>query len=96
MARYCKLIMITGANNNKYYEMFEENGQIKVKYGRVESTATTIYKPLSQWNAIVKEKEKKGYKNVTDLVSVKEDTSSVVIQEEPTVEEIKNKFKLLK
>ena len=91
MAKYCKLIMISSDNNNKFYEMLEENGQIKVNYGRVEVTSTTIYKPLQQWNSIVREKEKKGYKNVTDLVSVKEEIKPKAVVEQKT-EEIKDVY----
>ncbi len=90
MGKYCKLIMISSENNNKFYEMLEENGQITVKYGRVESTSVTIYKPLYQWDSIVWEKEKKGYKNVTDLVSVKEEIKSKVVEEK--TEQIKDVY----
>lgn len=82
--------MISSENNNKFYEMLEENGQIKVNYGRVESTSTTIYKPLYQWDSIVREKEKKGYRNVTDLVSVKEEIKPAVVEEK--TEQIKDVY----
>ena len=65
--------MITEDNNNKFYEMQEREGDIEVKYGRVDSTSTTIYKPTSQWNSLIKSKLKKGYKDVTDLVAVIKD-----------------------
>jgi poly [ADP-ribose] polymerase len=63
--------MVTEANNNKYYSMTEKNGVIEIEYGRVDSTSTKLTKPLSQWNSIYKEKTKKGYKDVTDLVTEK-------------------------
>ena len=65
--------MITEDNHNKFYEMQEREGDIEVKYGRVDSTSTTIYKPTSQWNFLIKSKLKKGYKDVTDLVAVIKD-----------------------
>jgi len=68
--RYCKLIMITDDNHNKYYEMQETSENIQVKYGRVDSSCITITKPISQWNSLIKSKLKKGYKDVTDLVAI--------------------------
>lgn len=68
---YKKLIMVTGDNNNKFYEMIWEGGtSFTVKYGRVESTSTTISYPYSQWNRKYNEKVKKGYTDVTDYVTV--------------------------
>lgn len=71
MSKYCKLVMVTEANNNKFYIMEEKSGVIHIEYGRVDSTSTKLTKPLSQWNSIYKEKTKKGYKDVTDLVTEK-------------------------
>ena len=68
--RYCKLIMITTENNNKFYEMTEANGEIQVKYGRVDSSSVSVTYPLYKWDSLKASKEKKGYKDVTDLVSV--------------------------
>ena len=68
---YKKLIMVTGDNNNKFYEMIWEGGStFTVNYGRVEATSTSISYPYSQWNKKYNEKLKKGYKDVTDYVSV--------------------------
>lgn len=61
------LIMVTGANNNKYYNLFPEGDQFKVEYGRVDATKTTRYYPMSKWNAQISSKLKKGYQDVTDL-----------------------------
>lgn len=71
MGKFCKLVMVTENNNNKYYSMTEKNGVIEIEYGRVDSTSTKLTKPISQWNSIYKEKTKKGYKDVTDLVTEK-------------------------
>lgn len=69
---YVKLIMVTPDNNNKYYEMtWNGGGTFSVKYGRVESTAQTASYPYSKWSSKYNEKIRKGYKDVTDLVSVK-------------------------
>lgn len=73
MSKYCKLVMVAdngNQGNNKFYEMIEENGQIKVTYGRIESSSTTIKKPLRDWDKIIRSKKKKGYKDVTHLVGV--------------------------
>ena len=69
--RYCKLLMVTKDNNNKYYEMICEDGKsITINYGRVELTKTTYTKPINEWESIYKSKTKKGYSDVTHLVSV--------------------------
>lgn len=61
------LIMVTTANNNKYYNLFPEGDQFRVEYGRVDATKTTRTYPMSKWNAQISSKLKKGYQNVTDL-----------------------------
>ena len=61
------LIMVTTANNNKYYNLFPEGNQFRVEYGRVDATKTTAYYPMSKWDSQIKSKLKKGYQDVTDL-----------------------------
>jgi poly [ADP-ribose] polymerase len=62
--------MVTANNNNKFYDMIEEGGQIIAKYGRVGQTpATHTYAP-HKWDSIIKSKLKKGYKDVTNLRTV--------------------------
>lgn len=61
------LIMVTTANNNKYYNLFPEGDRFKVEYGRVDATKTTAYYPMSKWNSQISSKIKKGYQDVTDL-----------------------------
>lgn len=69
--QYAKLIMVTPDNNNKFYEMKWDGGSnFTATYGRVESTSTTVNYPYSKWNQKYNEKVNKGYKDVTDLVSV--------------------------
>jgi poly [ADP-ribose] polymerase len=61
------LIMVTTANNNKYYNLFPEGDRFRVEYGRVDATKTTTYYPMSKWNTQISSKLKKGYQDVTDL-----------------------------
>jgi poly [ADP-ribose] polymerase 2/3/4 len=71
-AKYAKLVMVTPDNNNKYYEMTWDgsSSNFTVKYGRVESTAVNGSYPISKWDSKHREKVNKGYKDVTDLVTV--------------------------
>jgi len=67
---YCKLLMVTSGNNNKFYEMVYTGGaNFTVNYGRVESTSTSKSYPYSKWNSLKREKIAKGYKDVTELVA---------------------------
>lgn len=72
--------MVTGENNNKYYEMSYTGGNnFTVKYGRVESSETVIQKPYSQWHSIYNSKVKKGYQDVTDFVAVQVTNNQPVV-----------------
>ena len=70
-SRFVKLIMVTGENNNKYYEMtYDGKGSnFSVKYGRVEASAVTGSYPIGDWEKKYNEKVKKGYKDVTQFVT---------------------------
>ena len=62
------LILVSGdANSNKYYNCFPEGNQFRVEYGRIDSTKTTRYYPISKWESQIKSKIKKGYKDVSNL-----------------------------
>jgi poly [ADP-ribose] polymerase len=61
------LIMVTTANNNKFYNCFPEGNTFRVEYGRVDSTVTTVRYPISEWNKRISAKINKGYKDITDL-----------------------------
>ncbi len=88
--RYAKLIMVTADNRNKYYEMTWNGGtSFTAKYGRVESTSTSVTYPYSKWAQKYNEKVNKGYKDVTDLVTV--DVQPIVTQKE-TLVDIKDKI----
>ena len=61
------LIFVSADNHNKYYNLFPEGDRFKVQYGRVDSTKTEKYYPISKWESQIKSKIKKGYQNVTEL-----------------------------
>lgn len=61
------LIFVSADNHNKYYNLFPEENQFKVVYGRVDSTKTERYYPMSKWTSQINSKLKKGYQDVTDL-----------------------------
>lgn len=65
--------MVTGQNNNKFYNMRDDGSTIHIEYGRVDATCTNVSKPSRDWDKIYKSKVKKGYKDVTHL-AVEEDT----------------------
>ena len=61
------LIFVSADNHNKYYNLFPEDNQFKVQYGRVDLTKTERYYPISKWDSTISSKLKKGYVDVTDL-----------------------------
>ena len=75
--KYAKLIHVSvdnglTAQSNKVYIMEEQSdGQIKCQYGRVGKDLVVIYKKMSDWNKVLRSKTnpRKGYKDVTDLIS---------------------------
>jgi poly [ADP-ribose] polymerase 2/3/4 len=74
-----KLIMVTGDNNNKYYDMTrnDDNSTWTAKWGRVGVTESTQVYPMEKWDSKYREKVKKGYKDVTEMFMVSgEKTSS--------------------
>lgn len=69
--RYIKLVMVTGENNNKFYEMvFNGGNTFTAKWGRIELTEKSKQYPIDDWDKIYREKTKKGYKDVTEMVAV--------------------------
>jgi len=75
--KYAKLVMVSEKNNNKYYEMKELNGIIDITYGRIELTSIKTSKPMSHWDKIYKSKLKKGYQDMTHLVSTEPDITII-------------------
>lgn len=68
MGRKIFLIMVTGDNNNKYYNMIDnEDGTWTATYGRVDKTKVTKTYSMHNWDAKYREKLRKGYRDVTDL-----------------------------
>jgi poly [ADP-ribose] polymerase len=59
--------MVTGENNNKYYDMDDDGNTIHIKYGRVGVTEQTGSYPSGKWDSLRNSKVKKGYKDVTHL-----------------------------
>ena len=61
--------MVTAANNNKFYEM-QENGDntFTVYYGRIGANKTTRTYSIHQWDKKYKEKIRKGYRDLSNLV----------------------------
>ena len=94
MGRIIILNNVSDKNNNKEYWM-EENPDgysWTAKWGRIGGGAlsTQVY-PMSDWDKKYKEKLKKGYQDVTDLMSVeKEDTTDHTVQysSDPMVQEL--------
>lgn len=64
------LIMITAANNNKYYRMIPKgDGTFDVEFGRVGSSCQHANYNMSQWDKKYREKTRKGYVDQTDLMT---------------------------
>ena len=64
------LIMITAANNNKYYRMLpKDDGTFDVEFGRVGASCQHANYPVSQWDKKYREKVRKGYVDQTDLMT---------------------------
>lgn len=61
------LIFVSADNHNKYYNLFPEGNQFKVQYGRVDSTKTERYYPISKWDSQIKSKLKKATKMLLTL-----------------------------
>ena len=72
MGKFAYLVMVTESNNNKFYSMEEKDGQIIIFNGRVDvSKVQQPSKPSYQWEKIYASKIKKGYKDITEMVSQK-------------------------
>jgi poly [ADP-ribose] polymerase len=75
--KFAKLMHVSVDNgktnqSNKVYIMTEQNdGQMKLEYGRVGVELKATFKPAYQWDKIYKQKtsKSKGYKDVTEMIS---------------------------
>jgi poly [ADP-ribose] polymerase 2/3/4 len=81
VSKKVKLIMVTENNNNKFYDMIDNNnGTFTVKYGRVGSRETELTYPISEWDLKYNEKIRKGYVDNTHLFAAytpESDTSTI-------------------
>jgi poly [ADP-ribose] polymerase len=80
-----RLVMVTGDNNNKYYNLTPDGAQFLAEWGRVGVTKDAKHYPLSKWASIYKEKVKKGYKDVTHLVKTTAKKSGYADVAEPKI-----------
>lgn len=62
------LVMVTSANNNKYYKQIPHGDTWTAEYGRVGASPQTAEYPMSKWESKYKEKIKKGYVDQSALV----------------------------
>lgn len=84
-----RLIMVTADNNNKFYEMQEnENGTFTATYGRVGSRGTTVEYPMSEWDGKRAEKVRKGYKDHTALFTKIGMSEGFLDDEDPAVRQL--------
>lgn len=97
---YKKLIFVdSDVNHNKFYEMrSNDNGTFTVTWGRVGSTGQSATFPMSDWDKKLKEKTKKGYKDVTehvaDTVAVSPSSNNIISQiSDPEVRDLIAKLK---
>lgn len=94
--RYIKLVNVSNDNeNNKIYTMEElPDGRIKCESGNVGKHASVQYKNGKKWYSIVKQKEAKGFVDVTELlikplnVAVQSDKDLIDSIEDPEVREV--------
>lgn len=101
MGKFAYLIMVDGSNgknNNKFYKMTELNdGTFEVCYGRVDSTSTKITYPISKWSSKYNSKVKKGYKDITELVSTSDgenlnENTQCLISEDKEINDLINRL----
>lgn len=81
------------ANNNKYYRMTPsaDGSTFTVEYGRVDETATTFTYPIEQWDKKYREKTRKGYVDMTELVKEESPASTASpVFSSPSIERIVN------
>ena len=81
MGRICKLICVSDCNNNKFYDMSDNgNDTWTASWGRVGARSETQIYSNHLWDKKYKEKLKKGYKDVTELMALKKSDNSNVAE----------------
>lgn len=62
--------MVTGDNNNKFYDMHDnDDGTFTVQWGRVGTKGTPTTYPIGNWDKKLKSKLAKGYKDITQNIA---------------------------
>jgi poly [ADP-ribose] polymerase len=73
------LVMVTTDNNNKYYDMHDnDDGTFTATWGRIGVTTSNQTYPIKQWNSKFNEKVKKGYTDQSHLF-IKPTTTSKLL-----------------
>lgn len=81
-----KLIMVTANNNNKFYNMHDNgDGTLTSTWGRVGTSGTETIKPIKDWDKIYREKQKKGYVDVSENTAV---TKGYAPESDPDIEKL--------
>lgn len=83
MGKIAKLVCVTDINNNKFYNMIENEGvgTFTAEWGRVDVTKTSKDYPMKEWDAKYRDKTsaKKGYTDVTHLYTEAITTNSTTV-----------------
>lgn len=89
--RMVKLVMVTESNNNKYYDMEDnEDGTFTVTYGRIGNAGTRRDYPISLWDRKRREKINKGYKDTTYLFAEKSESAEFADLDDKTIQALIN------
>lgn len=68
--KYVKLLQVTAENNNKFYEMRQTSDtEFVATYGRVGNSGVDETYPMTKWDKKYREKLKKGYQDITNLIA---------------------------
>ena len=79
-----RLVMVTGANNNKVYEMADNgDGTFTARYGRIGARLQERAYPMARWATTYRQKVRKGYTDVTALSSEEGDDGFAI--DDPSV-----------
>ncbi len=91
--RKAKLVMVTAHNNNKFYDMEEnDNGTFTASYGRVGGHCTRREYPMHQWESKQREKINKGYTDTTYLFAEAQSLADFLAIENPAINDLVNEL----